>query len=157
MKAGKVMEMDTVGRWTRLLSRVALALAGLQLLVAGGVAIIPPPASSEGGPEAGILYALYYAAPLAVIGLALRSRSGWLMAGVAVLALALVALHSAPLIDLRLHSSELPWQRISALVVSGLSGLLEAAIVVVAVISLLARRDRRWPGQDQGSSALRVF
>ncbi|HEX9095841.1 MAG TPA: hypothetical protein VF990_07025 [Candidatus Dormibacteraeota bacterium] len=151
------MEMDMVGRWTRLLSQVALALAGLQLLVAVGVAIMPPPASSEGGPEAGLLYALYYAAPLAVLGLALRSRSGWLMAGIAVLAFALVALHSAPLIDLRLRASELPWQRISALVVSGLSGLLEATIFVVAVISLLARRRRRRPGQDQGSSALRAF
>jgi hypothetical protein len=153
------MEMDTVGRWTRLLSRVALALAGLQLLVAVGVAIMPPPASSEGGPEAGFLYALYYAAPLALLGLALRSRSrsGWLMAGVAVLALALVALHSAPLIDLRLRVSELPWQRISALVVSGLSGLLEAAIFVVAVIILLARRRRRRPGQDKRSSALGAF
>jgi hypothetical protein len=148
------MEMDTVGRWTKLLSQVALALAGLQLLVAVGVAIMPPPASSEGGPEAGLLYALYYAAPLAVLGLALRSRSGWLRAGVALLALALVALHSAPLIDLRLRSSELPWQRISALVLSGLSGLLEATIFVVAVISLLARRRRHRPGQDQGSSAL---
>lgn len=151
------MEMDMVGRWTRLLSQVALALAGLQLLVAVGVAIMPPPASSEGGPEAGLLYALYYAAPLAVLGLALRSRSSWLRAGVAVLALALVALHSAPLIDLWLRSSELPWQRISALAVSGLSGLLEATIFVVAAISLLARRRRRRPGQDQRSSALRAF
>jgi hypothetical protein len=151
------VDTDMVGCWIRLLSRVALALAGLQLLVTVGVVMMPPPASSEGGPAAGLLYALYYAVPLAALGLALRARTRWLMAGVAVLALALVVLHSAPLIDLRLRSSELPWQRIIALVLSGLSGLLEAAIVVVAIISLLARRRRRWPGPDQGSSALGAF
>lgn len=119
------------------LSLMAVGLAACQLIVAFGVAILPPPASSEGGPLAGLFYATYYSVPLALVGLGLRSRARWLIALVGLVALALVILHSAPLLSLHVPSEGLPWQRILAGVLSALSGMTEAAIFVVSVGTLL--------------------
>jgi hypothetical protein len=70
-----------------------------------------PPETSEGGVFAGVLYAMLYAVPLAIVGLGLGSRVRWIVALIGLLALGLVVVHSAPLIGLQLPFEELPWQR----------------------------------------------
>lgn len=142
------MDDNGLTKWRSGLSEVAVGLAACQLVVALGVAILPPPQNSEGGPIAGLFYALYYAAPLALLGVGLHARARWIMALVGLLALVLVVLHSAPLFALQLPSQEFPWQWALAVVLSASSGLAEAIIFVVCIATAVPRLGSTRPRLD---------
>lgn len=124
--------------WRIRFSSVVFGLAAVHVLVASAVASMLPPETSEGGVLAGAFYLVYYALPLTLLGLALRSRPRSIVALSGVMALGLIVLHSAPLLDRPLPLDEQAWQRTVALVLSALSALVESAVLIVAVTSVFA-------------------
>ena len=147
MRQPKVMNRKDLIRWKIALSWVALGLAAGHLVVASGVATMPPPATSEGGLLAGVFYALYYAVPLAILGVGLRSGARSILTLLGLFALGLVVLHSAPLFNFGLPFHGQPWQRSLAVVLSALSGMVEAMIFVVAFATVLGAVPWWHPGK----------
>jgi hypothetical protein len=73
------------------LAWIGLAIAGLQLLVSVVVFVLPNPEGWLGG----LLYAAFYAVPLALIALALRSGIPWLQTSCGWLAMLLAICFTA--------------------------------------------------------------